>query len=189
MNNFGVIGGGSWATAIVKMFNTNGITVNWWVRDEKQAEHIQTHGHNNKYLSAAELNSDYLQVSTDLNRVIETSDVLIVATPSAFIHRTLKNSAFNSKKIVSAVKGIIPETNEIPAEYFNTQFDVDLYDFAIICGPCHAEEVAMERLSYLSIGSQDEGFAETLAAALSCRFIQCSTSNDVVGMEIIFYLD
>ena len=184
MNNFGVIGGGSWATAIVKMFNSNGITVNWWVRDEKQAEHIQTHGHNNKYLSAAELNSDYLKVSTDLNLVIETSNVLIVATPSAFIHRTLKNSAFNNKKIVSAVKGIIPETNEIPAEYFNTQFDVDLYDFAIICGPCHAEEVAMERLSYLSIGSQDEGFAETLAAALSCRFIQCSTSNDVVGMEI-----
>lgn len=179
-----VIGGGSWATAIVKMLCNNCEQVGWWLRDENQVKHIQTYGHNPKYLTSAELDKNIVKVSSNLKEVVGNADIIIVATPSAFIHDTFENIDLEGKKIVSAVKGIIPQTNEIPADYFQNNFGLDLNDFAIICGPCHAEEVAMERLSYLTIASKRNSFAQLVSNALTCRYISCTTSEDVVGAEI-----
>lgn len=179
-----VIGGGSWATAIVKMLCNNLENVGWWLRDGEQVEHIVKYGHNPKYLTSAEFDKKKVNPSSNILDVITAADVLIIATPSAFIHDTFTNVNLDGKKIVSAVKGIIPQTNEIPADYFQNNFGLDINNFAIICGPCHAEEVAMERLSYLTIASSRNSFAQEISNALSCRYINCITSEDVVGAEI-----
>jgi glycerol-3-phosphate dehydrogenase (NAD(P)+) len=180
----GVIGGGSWATAIAKMLSNNCDSVNWWMRDESQVQHFKEFNHNSKYLTAADFVSGVLEVSSDLGDVVKNSDILIVATPSAFIHTTFNGVDLSGKIIISAVKGIVPQTNEIPAEYFKNNFGVKLDRFGIICGPCHAEEVAMERLSYLTIASENKELATFISDQLSCRYIQCTVSTDVVGMEI-----
>ncbi len=179
-----VIGGGSWATAIIKMLSNNCKDIGWWMRDESQVQHILTYGHNPKYLTSAEFHLDKIKPSSNLEQIIAMADILIIATPSAFIHDTFNGVNLKGKRIVSAVKGIIPQTNEIPADYFQNNYGLKLDDFAIICGPCHAEEVAMERLSYLTIASKRNDFGKLISSALSCRYISCTTSQDVVGAEI-----
>ncbi len=181
---YAVIGGGSWATALVKMLSNNCDEVFWWMRDPEQVEHILLHGHNPKYLTSVEFNNKVVLPSFELDFVIQNADVLIVATPSAFIFDTFQNVDLTNKKIISAVKGIVPQTNEIPADYFQKKHQIALHDFAVICGPCHAEEVAMERLSYLTIAGKDNNFTDEIVSFLSCRYIKCTTTSDVVGTEI-----
>jgi glycerol-3-phosphate dehydrogenase (NAD(P)+) len=184
---FGVIGGGSWATAIVKMLTNNLDQVNWWMRNEKSIEYIQTHHHNPKYIRSAEFNVEKLNLSSDIASIVSSSDIIILATPSAFLNQVLSSldkSAFQNKTVISAIKGIIPETNEIPADYMINQFNVPENLLGMISGPCHAEEVAMERLSYLTISSPDKSIAEVVASALSCRYIKTTTSDDLYGTEL-----
>lgn len=184
---FGVIGGGSWATAIVKMLSENLSSINWWMRNEKSIEHIKIHRHNPKYIRSAEFDVAKLELSTDLKSVVENSDVLILATPSAFLLSVLESldqESFRDKIVVSAIKGIIPETNEIPAEFLIKRFNIPENNIGMISGPCHAEEVAMERLSYLTIGSPNAQVAKTVADALSCRFIKTSVTDDLYGTEV-----
>jgi glycerol-3-phosphate dehydrogenase (NAD(P)+) len=150
----GVIGGGSWATALVKILCNNMEKVNWFVRNQEAVDHILKYKHNPTYLQSVEFNTDVIQLSSNLNEVISQSDVLIIATPSAFFAQLFENTTkehFKGKIIFSAVKGIIPEQNLIPAEYIHQVFGVPFKNIGIICGPCHAEEVALERLSYLTI--------------------------------------
>lgn len=180
----GILGGGSWATAIAKMLTDNGAKINWWVRSEDQANHIRTYKHNPKYLTSVEFLEGELNVTSDLDEFLNSIEVLIVATPSAFIHRILENVDLSKLRIVSAVKGIIPESNLIPAHYFQQKHGISESDIAIISGPCHAEEVAMEKLSYLTIASSDIVYAELFAGALDGRYIRCSVSDDLVGTEI-----
>ena len=187
MKRIGVIGGGSWATAIVKMLSNNLDSFTWWMRDESQKEHVVQHNHNPKYLQSVYVNKNIVNVTTDLKLTIMESEVIIMATPSAFIDETLMEFSkkdFNGKHIISAVKGIIPQTNEIPADYFNNKFDVPFEKIGIISGPCHAEEVALERLSYLTIASPNKTLAEQISNSLSCRYIRCCISDDLVGTEI-----
>lgn len=180
----GILGGGSWATAIAKILTDNGARVNWWVRNEEQAAHIRKHKHNPKYLRSVEFLEGELEVITNLDQFIDTTEVIIVATPSAFIHDTLKDKQLTGHKIVSAVKGIIPEFNLIPAHYFSEKHEIPMADIAIISGPCHAEEVAMEKLSYLTIASEDSGLAQMIAGQMDGRYIRCNVSDDLVGTEI-----
>ena len=187
MKRIGVIGGGSWATAIVKMLSNNIGGFNWWMRDEKQREYVIKHNHNPKYLQSVVINNNIVTATTDIKSTIEESDIIIIATPSAFIDETLMQFSkedFKGKYIVSAVKGIIPQTNEIPADYFHNKFDVPFENIGIISGPCHAEEVALERLSYLTIASPNKSLADEIANNLSCRYIKCSISDDLMGTEI-----
>ena len=187
MKRIGVIGGGSWATAIVKMLSNNLDSFTWWMRDESQKEHVIQHNHNPKYLQSVFVNKNIVNVTTDLKHTIEESEIIIIATPSAFIDETmleLSKKDFKGKHIVSAVKGIIPQTNAIPADYFNNKFDVPFEKIGIISGPCHAEEVALERLSYLTIASPNKILANQIANSLSCRYIKCSISDDLMGTEI-----
>lgn len=180
----GILGGGSWATAIAKMLTDNGARVHWWVRNEEQAAHLREHKHNPRYLTSVEFLEGELVVTNDLDDFIANSEIIIVATPSAFIHDVLKDKNLEGHKIVSAVKGIIPEYNLIPAHYFVEKHGIPMSNIAIISGPCHAEEVAMEKLSYLTIASEDEKLAQFMATQMDGRYIRCNVSDDLVGTEI-----
>lgn len=183
----GVIGSGSWATALVKLFSNNQSNVNWWVRSEESIAHIQSFKHNPRYLQSAELEVSNIALSSSLHDVISLSDCLVVAVPAAFIHEVFKEidpNLFKGKKVISAVKGIIPEFNAIPARYFHKSCGIPYSDIGIICGPCHAEEVALERLSYLTVGCDDIELAEEVARLLRCRYIKVTVSEDLFGAEI-----
>lgn len=183
----GVIGGGSWATALAKVLSEKNSHVNWWMRNQDAVNHINKFNHNPNYLRAVQFDTDKLHLSTDIKDIFKRSDVLIVAIPSAFVHdsmRELSATDFNKKVVFSAIKGIIPEAQSIPARYFNKEFGLPYDDIGVICGPCHAEEVAMERLSYLTLACMDEGNAKMMAEMLSARFMKTSISEDLFGAEI-----
>jgi len=180
-----VIGGGSWATAIVKMLANNVDELLWWMRNEEAAQHIRETQHNPRYLSGARINTDVVRVSSDLKTTCEEADVIVLAVPSAFLHSTLSTLQIDlsSKTFFSAVKGIIPEHNKIVGEYIQNEYNVPINQIGVITGPCHAEEVALERLSYLTVACEDISVAEFMADQLACRYIKTTTSDDIYGTE------
>jgi len=181
-----VIGGGSWATALVKILSAQKHVINWWMHNEASAAHILKYRHNPKYLQSVEFDLERINVSTELDDILNPSEIIIIATPSAFLHdlfTKISKKQLDDKFIFSAVKGIIPERNEIPGQYYHNQMDVPYDNIGIICGPCHAEEVALERLSYLTIASQDEDMAEYMAERLETRYIKTTISDDIFGTE------
>jgi glycerol-3-phosphate dehydrogenase (NAD(P)+) len=186
MKTIAVIGGGSWATALVKMLCNNMESVNWWVRSKETADYIQKYHHNPNYISSVEFELKKINVSSDLKEIISKSEVLIMAIPSAFLKESLAGITkedLKNKKIFSAIKGIVPEHNLIIAEFFNQVYEVPIENIGVITGPCHAEEVAMEKLSYLTIASQNAENANFVASQLACRYIKTSTSDDIYGTE------
>lgn len=180
-----VFGGGSWATAIVKMLSENLENVGWYMRDIQTIEHIKENHHNPKYLSSAELDANRLELSSDINDMVAKYDVLIFAIPSAFLVSELSKCSISleHKIIFSAIKGIVPETGLIVGEHFNREYHIPLENVGVITGPCHAEEVAMERLSYLTIACQDEEKAKKMAKSLESWYINAKTSDDIIGTE------
>jgi glycerol-3-phosphate dehydrogenase (NAD(P)+) len=181
-----VIGGGSWATALVKILCNNLDSVNWWMRSQESVDYILSYKHNPKYLQSVEFNLDKINVSSNLEAMIASADIVIIATPSAFLVEIFENidqSLFEGKIVFSAVKGIVPEYNAIPARFIHKTFGTPYKKIGIICGPCHAEEVALERLSYLTIASQDERIAGEMARLLACRYIKTTVSDDLFGTE------
>mgnify|MGYP001072892264 FL=1 len=180
-----VLGGGSWATAIVKMLSENLETVGWYMRNEQAIEHIKENEHNPNYLRSAELNAEQLDLSSDINTTVDAYDILIFAIPSAFLTKELDklSSSLDGKIIFSAIKGIVPETGLIIGEHFNQKHYIPLENIGVITGPCHAEEVAMERLSYLTIACQDEEKAAFVGSALESWYIKTKISDDIIGTE------
>lgn len=181
-----VIGGGSWATALCKLLSNNVETVQWWIRDKEQAEYLNKYNHNPKYLSSIEFHEGKLKISTDLGSTLSSSDVIILAVPSAFLKDALKGitpGQLKEKLIFSAIKGIIPDQNLIVADFLQQEFNVPEKNIGVITGPCHAEEVAMEKLSYLTIASQNTDAAGQLAKALGCRYLKTVVSDDIYGTE------
>lgn len=181
-----VIGGGSWATALVKMLCNNLDTVHWFMRNQDAVDHIVKYRHNPKYLQSVEFDLSKIHVTTCLETTISSADVIIIATPSAFLVKLFENVSkelFEGKVVFSAVKGIIPEYNAIPARFIHKTFGTPYSKIGIICGPCHAEEVALERLSYLTIACQDERIAGDMARVLACRYIKTTVSDDLFGTE------
>jgi glycerol-3-phosphate dehydrogenase (NAD(P)+) len=184
---FAVIGGGSWATAIVKLLCNSQSKVGWWMRNENAVLHIQQFKHNPNYLHSVEFDITKLSISSNLEKIISNSEIVIIATPAAFLTKTFENlptEFWKNKSVFSAVKGIIPETNLIPAEFIHQTFKVPFSHIGIICGPCHAEEVAMERLSYLTICCSTDELASEMSVALACRYIKTTISDDLIGAEI-----
>lgn len=180
-----VFGGGSWATAIIKMLTENSENVGWYMRNMQTIEHIKENDHNPKYLASAELDANRLDLSSDINYMVNKYDVLIFAIPSAFLMSELNKleSLPKTKIIFSAIKGIVPETGLIIGEHFNQKYDISLDNIGVITGPCHAEEVAMERLSYLTIACIDEQKAKHMARALESWYIKVKISDDIIGTE------
>ena len=182
---YAVFGSGSWATAIVKMLCENLDEVGWYMRSIYTKEHLLKEQHNPSYLSSVEFHLDQLKLSNDINEIAAYADVLIFVIPSAFIHSELEklNVDISNKTIVSAVKGILPETGLLLGEHFHENFQIPYDNIGVIAGPCHAEEVALERLSYLTISCSDKKKAQQLAKVLESHYIKTKTSDDVIGTE------
>jgi glycerol-3-phosphate dehydrogenase (NAD(P)+) len=186
-NKIGVIGGGSWATALVKILCNNVPKVSWWMRSEDAVEHIHKYKHNLRYLQSVEFDLSKIDVSTDLIETVKNSEIILIAAPSAFLTNIFKDfptELFKGKTVFSAVKGIVPEYHAIPARFIHKTFGTPYDQIGIICGPCHAEEVALERLSYLTIACQDEDIADDVAELFACRYIKTTTSDDLFGTEL-----
>ena len=157
------------------------------MRNENAVNHILEYKHNPRYLQSVEFNLDKINVSTDLEQVVRDSEIILIASPSAFLTKIFEDfpkSLMEGKTVFSAVKGIVPEFNAIPARFIHKTFDTPYDQIGIICGPCHAEEVALERLSYLTVACQDEEIAEEIAEIFSCRYIKTTISDDLFGTEL-----
>jgi len=181
-----VIGGGSWATALVKILSNNVDKINWWVRSADTADFITKYRHNPNYLSDVEINLSKVTISNDLTSVISSSDIIVLSVPSAFLKPALekiKPELFKGKMVFSAIKGIIPDDLLIIGDYLREKLNIPLDKIGVITGPCHAEEVAMERLSYLTIASTNTDTASTLASLMNCRYIKTLVSDDIYGTE------
>jgi glycerol-3-phosphate dehydrogenase (NAD(P)+) len=182
---FAVIGGGSWATAITKMLCSNLSEVYWYMRNEAAIEHIKTYKHNPNYISSVEFDISKLKLTNDINEAISYADYIIFAIPSAFLQTELEKLtvSLKDKIIFSAIKGIVPETSLIVGEHFHVQYDIPYYNIGVITGPCHAEEVALERLSYLTIACGDPNKAALVAKNLSSNYIKTKITDDIIGTE------
>lgn len=182
---FGVIGSGSWATALTKSLSDKGYHVNWYIRDQKNIEYISEKRHHCKYLQAAKLNVESITMSSDINTVVKVSTLLIFAVPSTYLLSELGelHESLEDKKIVSAVKGFVGEHNCTIAEYFQNHYHISKEKLAVISGPCHAEEVAMQRLTYMTLSSYNTVFSSFLCEVFKTDFINPISSNDVFGLE------
>ena len=179
------MGGGSWATAIAKMSMANGNRINWYMRRPEQIEKFKETGCNPSYLSSVKFDIKKIKFYSNINLAIRHSDVLVFATPSPFLksHLAKVTTSLAGKKVVTAIKGIVPEENMIVSDYFMNFYGVKEEDIAVIAGPCHAEEVALERLSYLTVGSKNLKFAEFFANRIQNTYLKTYITTDVRGIE------
>lgn len=187
-NKIGIVGGGSWATAIVKIISDNTVDkeIFWWMRNTQSVDHIKRYKHNINYLSSVEIKLPSSNVSTDLKALINTCDIIVLNVPAAFLKdalRDVSSTDFKDKQIVSAIKGIVPDEDLIIAEFMHQKYGVPLNNLLVISGPCHAEEVALEKLSYLTIASENELFASNFAKMMETRYIKTMVSDDIYGTE------
>jgi glycerol-3-phosphate dehydrogenase (NAD(P)+) len=180
-----VIGSGSWATAIVKILCSNASRICWFVKFEDELKYLKKFHHNQKYLSAVDFKPEKLMLTGDINRAVKSSDIIILVTPAAFLKETLAplKIPLNGKIICSAIKGFIPEDNCIVGEFIHNKYKVPYSDLVIITGPSHAEEVAMEKLTYLTIASQDNEKAKAVAHFLKNHYLRTILSDDIYGTE------
>ncbi len=179
-----IIGNGSWGTALAKICLENVPSISWYVRNADSASHLRSYGHNQKYLSTVEFARDRIQVSNSLEKVIGESGTIILAVPSAHLISTLADpSILQGRAVITAIKGLVGEKGQTVSQYLCNQ-GILSDDIAVVSGPCHAEEVAAEKQSYLTIGSTSTGLAEQISKMLSCRYIATSLSSDVEGIEL-----
>ena len=181
-----VIGGGSWATAIVKILSNNVELINWWVRNEETVDFIKKYNHNPRYLSDVEIDTNKVSVSNDILDCVRYSQIIILAVPSAFLKESiskLTTDILKDKIVFSAIKGIVPEDYLIVGDFIHKTYDLSFDKIGVITGPCHAEEVAMEKLSYLTIACMNTDNAAKLAEMLNCRYIKATVSDDIFGTE------
>ena len=171
-----IMGGGSWATAIAKIILTQAESINWYMRRDDRIEEFKRLGHNPAYLTSVRFDIRRINFSSDINKVVKESDTLIFVTPSPYFK-------LKDKFIVTAIKGIVPDENLIVSDYFHQMYDVPEENIAVLAGPCHAEEVALERLSYLTVGCKDIEKAKMFAKQLAGHYIKTSVNPDVAGIE------
>jgi glycerol-3-phosphate dehydrogenase (NAD(P)+) len=188
--NVAVVGGGSWATAIIKIlsdkYHDNGVQLQWWLRSAKNIEYIKLHRHNPNYISSVTIPTEKIELSNDFAAVIKAADIVIIAIPSAFVYNeftALPKTALKDKLLVSAVKGVVPQTHQVLNEFFKEHFNVPEKKNVVIAGPCHAEEVALEKLSYLTIAGESKKNAQQVADLLTIRYIKTTVSKDIIGVE------
>jgi glycerol-3-phosphate dehydrogenase (NAD(P)+) len=183
---FGIIGSGSWATALAKILTDKHHHINWWIRDESCIRHISERGHNPKYLSSARFDVSLLSMSTDMVEVMEKSDVLIIAIPSAYVAESLaktKKKNWQDKKVISAVKGLLPAKNILLNYYLLQEYGLPLEQYFAVLGPCHAEEVAAEKLSYLTFSGTDITAASEIASHFTSGYISTIVNHDIIGVQ------
>jgi len=184
-NKVAVIGSGSWATALAKILLENVTRINWYLRKPETIEQFGKSGHNPRYLQNVEFDINRISFYSDIDEITEESDILVLAIPSAYVPPILSNlkTDISKKFILSGIKGIISEENLLIVQYLNKHFNVPFENMGVIAGPCHAEEVAMERLSYLTVASLNENKATNFASLIQCDYIKTSISDDIWGTE------
>ncbi len=181
-----VVGSGSWATAIVKILGNNCDKVTWWIRNQKTVQYIKKYGNNPNYLSDIRFDPKKINPVSEIELAINSSDIIILAVPSAFLTSVLNKLTpkhFKGKIIFSAIKGIVPEKNLIVGDFLNKIYKIPVESIGVITGPCHAEEVALEKLSYLTIACTNTATAEKLAEMMRCRYMKVMVSDDIYGTE------
>lgn len=181
----GIIGSGSWATAIAKMVLCNKSLINWHVRSQKDIDTFSFTGSNPKYLTSVKFDTSKIFFSSDVNEIVRRSDVLIFAVPSAFIKSAMSSLTedMSNKYVISAIKGLIPDENLIVGSWINRALNVPIEHIGVISGPCHAEEVSLERLSYLTIACQNIKLAREFTRIIGCQFIKTTVTDDIYGTE------
>ena len=182
---FGVIGSGSWGTALIKILSENNDEINWYIRNKYNIDFISNNSHNPNYLSSVELKLRKLKISENINDIVSNSDVVIIAVPSEYVNAEMKKIKVNisDKIIICGLKGLVPETNLLFGEHMQKHFNVSKDNFLVIGGPCHAEEVALEKLSYLTIGSSNLNLCKIISEKFKCKYINVKSSDDVIGIE------
>lgn len=180
-----IMGGGSWATAIAKMILVQEEPINWYMRRDDRIADFKRLGHNPSYLTGVKFNTKLINFSSNINDIVRESDTLIFVTPSPYLKAHLKKLKvkIKDKHIITAIKGIVPEENLIVSEYFTKYYGVPSENIAVLGGPCHAEEVALERLSYLTVACPDKDKARLIAKRLASSYIKTSISDDIAGIE------
>lgn len=181
----GVVGSGSFATAIVKMLVENCNVVHWCVRNEFVKGAIELRGHNPTYLTSVSFDVNKLKITTDINELVSACHIIVLATPSIYLSDAMDrlNVEYTDKIFVSAIKGIVPKVNDVVAHYLRQEFNIGFRNQAVLAGPCHAEEVGMERLSYLTIATVEDEVSEKLNSIFASSFIKVNASKDVLGNE------
>ncbi len=181
-----VVGGGSWATALIKILSEKNVRIKWWLRDQVAVDHIKKHRHNPEYLSGVTLDPKKVRPSTNLKQCLKDTDWVIVAIPAAFLEEALgalPRDSFKNKNIISGVKGMIPSQNILVTEWFETYFSVNPLAMGAIAGPCHAEEIALQKTSYITIAGNDPLMAQTFAQQMACRYVHTTHIGDLDGVE------
>ena len=184
--NIGIIGNGSWGTALAKILTDNGRVIHWWVRNEQAVKHLQTRHHNPNYLTSVSFAPGAILPSSDLSAVVAACDTLVFVVPSAFAQEVLERvpaEVWCTKRIISAIKGVLPGSNLLLNDYLLQQFGCNPENYVAITGPCHAEEVASERLSYLTFSGLDDTFTAAAAATFSNGYINTSANHDIWGAQ------
>ncbi len=179
------MGGGSWATAIAKIVLAQDGSINWYMRRDDRIADFKRLGHNPAYLTGVKFDTKRINFSSNINDIVKDSDTLIFVTPSPYLKIHLKKlkTKIKDKFIITAIKGIVPDENLIVSEYLSQEYGVPEENIAVLGGPCHAEEVALERLSYLTVACPDKDKASIFARKLASNYIKTSVSDDVAGIE------
>jgi glycerol-3-phosphate dehydrogenase (NAD(P)+) len=181
-----ILGSGSWATALAKIITDNGHKIYWWMRNRSAIDFIQERRHNPHYLHSTYFNEHLLALSDNMEYVIQQSNVVIVAIPSAYIHDAmseLSTDIFQNKILISAVKGILPEHNELLNMFLNRQFQVPVENYIAISGPCHAEEVAAEKLSYLTLAGVNTTLIKAIQPYFETPYTHVIPNCDLWGVQ------
>lgn len=180
-----ILGNGSWATALAKIVMQNEPLVNWYIRREEVIEQFAKRGKNPDYLTNVQFDPKRIQFSSDINEVIHNSDILVLAIPSPYVKPSLQaiNCSLAEKTIITATKGMIPDENQIVTDYLHERFNMPYNKLAVVTGPCHAEEIALDRLSYLTIGCEDGEYAKEIAKLFETSYVHTTSSTDIVGLE------
>lgn len=180
-----VVGSGSWATSIVKILHETQNLVGWYIREPEIFDHLNKFGNNPNFSSSIDFDTNKLNISNDLNQIIRDSDVLVFVVPAQYLKTWLEplTENFDNKFIVSAIKGIIPSDDLTISEYFNQKLNVPYDRIGIVSGPSHAEEVALSRLTYLTISCKKIEMAQQIAKIFSAHYIKTHVGTDIYGVE------
>jgi glycerol-3-phosphate dehydrogenase (NAD(P)+) len=185
LGRIGIVGAGSWATANAKIILEKKQPINWYIHETEVIEHLKEHGNNPLYLSDVSFNPELLNLTNDINELVENSDTIFLIIPSAYLKFALENLTIplKGKTVISAIKGIVPEDNLLVGEFIHQKYDVPFDSIGIITGPCHAEEVALERLSYLTIAFTQAEKATVVSDFYKNHYIKTVISDDILGTE------
>lgn len=186
MKKYTVLGNGSWSSALVKILTDNKVAVNWWMRSEDAVNHLNEHAHNPNYLTSVEYDPEYIFPTTNLENGIADGEIILIGIPSAYVPTVMEKlpkDIFENKKVLSATKGLIGDAHELMNHYLRNNYSLDKQNYFCITGPCHAEEVASEKLSYLTFGGYDEEMTEEIARDFQSHYLKTVTSKDVKGIQ------